>query len=107
MGGVGGESLLFGACVSSRASIVSKASASSRNSSLRPGNRIRWESDPVAATRVASVIRPRGASIRPASSHPPKRPNISRNAPKMAAAGAKSRKRAPRPGDIRRACRGR
>ena len=33
-------------CASSRASIVSKASASSRNSSLRPGSRIRWESDP-------------------------------------------------------------
>ena len=37
-------------CASSRASIASKASASSRNSSLRPGSRIRWESDPLAAS---------------------------------------------------------
>ena len=35
-------------CASSRASMVSKASASSRNSSLRPSSRIRWESDPFA-----------------------------------------------------------
>ena len=41
---------------SSRASMVSKLSASSRNSSLRPSSRIRWDSDPVAAMRVASVI---------------------------------------------------
>ena len=47
-------------CASSRVSMVSKASASSRNSSLRPGSRIRWESDPVAAMRVASVMRVRG-----------------------------------------------
>ena len=58
-------------CASSRASMVSKASASSRNSSLRPSSRIRWESDPVAAMRVASVMRVRGASMRPARSHPP------------------------------------
>ena len=37
-------------CASSRASMVSKASASSRNSSLRPSNWIRWESDPFAAS---------------------------------------------------------
>ena len=37
--------------------MVSKASASSRNSSLRPGSWIRWESDPFAAIRVASVMR--------------------------------------------------
>ena len=35
---------------SSRASMASKLSASSRNSSLRPGSRIRWESDPSAAS---------------------------------------------------------
>ena len=58
-------------CASSRASMASKASASSRNSSLRPSSRIRWESDPVAAMRVASVMRVRGASMRPARSHPP------------------------------------
>ena len=80
-------------CASSRASMVSKASASSRNSSLRPGSRIRWESDPFAAMRVASVMRVRGASIRPARSHPPRRPNTSRNASTMAAAGAKARRR--------------
>ena len=32
---------------SSRASMASKASASSRNSSLRPSSRIRWDSDPL------------------------------------------------------------
>ena len=58
-------------CASSRASMASKASASSRNSSLRPSSWIRWESDPFAAMRVASVMRVRGASIRPARSHPP------------------------------------
>ena len=58
-------------CASSRASMVSKASASSRNSSLRPSSSIRWESDPFAAMRVASVMRVRGASMRPARSHPP------------------------------------
>ena len=51
--------------------------------------------------RVASVMRERGASIRPASNHPPRRPNTSRRIPKTAAAGAKSRKRAPRPGLMR------
>jgi hypothetical protein len=68
---------------SSRASMASKASASSRNSSVRPSNRMRWESDPVAAVRVASVMRVSGASMRPASSHPPTRPNTSRNASTM------------------------
>ena len=43
---------------SSRASIASKLSASSRNSSLRPSSSMRCESDPFAALRVASVIRP-------------------------------------------------
>ena len=41
---------------SSRASMVSNASASSRNSSWRPSSRTRWESDPLAAMRVASVM---------------------------------------------------
>ena len=75
---------------SSRASMVSKPSASSRNSSLRPSSRIRWESDPAAAMRVASVIRVRGASIRPARNHPPTRPKTSRNASAWAALGAKA-----------------
>ena len=77
-------------CASSRASMVSKASASSRNSSLRPSSWIRWESDPFAAMRVASVMRVRGASMRPARSHPPSRPNTSRNASTMAAIGAEA-----------------
>ena len=78
-------------CASSRASMASKASASSRNSSLRPSSWIRWESDPFAAMRVASVMRVRGASMRPARSHPPTRPNTSRNASTAAALGAKAR----------------
>ena len=75
-------------CASSRASMASKASASSRNSSLRPSSRIRWESDPFAAMRVASVMRVSGASMRPARIHPPTRPNTSRNASTMAAVGS-------------------
>ena len=67
-------------CASSRASMLSKASESSRNSSLRPSSWIRWESDPVAAMRAAFVMRVSGASIWPARSHPPRRPNTSRNA---------------------------
>ena len=84
-------------CASSRASIVSKASASSRNSSRRPSSWIRWESDPFAAMRVASVMRASGASIRPRS-HPPTRPNTSRNANAAAAFGAKARQRSDRSG---------
>ncbi len=76
-------------CASSRASIVSNASASSRNSSPRPGSLIRWESEPRAAVRVASVIRVSGASIRPARNHPPTRPNTRRIPRTVAAAGAK------------------
>ena len=85
-------------CASSRASIVSKASASSRNSSRRPSSWIRWESDPFAAMRVASVMRASGASIRPARIHPPTRPNTSRNANAAAAFGAKARTRSDRSG---------
>ena len=80
-------------CASSRASMASKESASSRNSSCRPCIRIRWESDPFAAMRVASVIRASGASMRPARSHPPSRPNTSRNASAAAARGANARTR--------------
>ena len=89
-------------CASSRASMVSKASASSRNSSLRPGSRIRWESDPFVAMRVASVMRVSGASIRPARIHPPTRPNTSRNASTMAAAGTKTTADDPGAGGRRR-----
>ena len=85
-------------CASSRASMASNASASSRNSSLRPRSRIRWASDPVAARRVASVIRASGASIWPASSHPPRSPNRSRNTIMMAAFGAKAATRSERSG---------
>ena len=77
-------------CASSRASMASKLSASSRSSSLRPGSRIRCESDPFAATRVASVMRVKGASIRPASSHPPTRPKTSRSASTNAAVRAEA-----------------
>ena len=85
-------------CASSRASIVSKASASSRNSSVRPSSRIRWESDPPAAMRVASVMRVSGASMRPARSQPPTSPNTSRNAMTAAALGANSCRRLDRTG---------
>ena len=81
-------------CASSRASMASKASASSRNSSLRPSSWIRWESDPFAARRVASVMRVSGASMRPARIHPPSRPNTSRKTSAVATAfGAKARSR--------------
>ena len=71
VGGVGGESLLFGDVrleprehgvegVGELAELVAAALS-----------RIRWESDPVAAMRVASVMRVSGASMRPARSHPP------------------------------------
>ena len=61
-----------------------------RNSSLVPGSRIRWESDPFAAMRVASVMRVSGASMRPASSQPPTRPKTSRNPITADALGAKT-----------------
>ena len=77
-------------CASSRASMMSKASASSRNSSLRPSSSIRCESDPFPAMRVASVIRVSGPSMRPASSHPPRRPNTSRDTITIAAPGQRS-----------------
>ena len=80
-------------CASSRASMVSNASASSWNSSLRPGSRIRCESDPFPASRVALVMRVRGASIRPARIQPPTSPNSNRNARTAAALGAKARTR--------------
>ena len=85
-------------CASSRASMVSKVSASSRNSSLRPSIWIRWESDPPAARRVAWVIRVRGASMAPARSHPPRSPNTSRNTSAQAAFGTKASSRSERLG---------
>ena len=57
-------------CASRRASMASNASASSRNSSLRPSSSIRWESDPVAAMRVASVMRVQRGE-HPAGQQPP------------------------------------
>ena len=86
-------------CASSRASMASKASASSRNSSCRPSKWIRWESDPAAAMRVASVMRARGASMRPARIHPPTRPNTSSNTSTTAALGAKTCRRFDRTGN--------
>ncbi|MDH6498375.1 hypothetical protein M2156_004594 [Streptomyces sp. SAI-149] len=48
------------------------------------------------AVRVASVMRLRGASMRPARIQPPRRPNTSRNAMTAAAVGAKPfRKKVP------------
>ncbi len=78
-------------CASSRASMASKESASSRNSSRRPGRRIRCASDPPEARRVASVICASGASMRPARNQPPTRPNTSRNAITSVAAGRNTR----------------
>jgi hypothetical protein len=74
VGGVGGEPLLFGDVrfeprehgvegVGELAELVAAA-----------GSWIRWESDPFAAMRVASVMRVRGASMRPARSQPPTEP---------------------------------
>jgi hypothetical protein len=85
-------------CASRRASIESKESASSRNSSCAPSSSIRWESDPLAARRVAVVIRVRGASIRPASTQPPSRPKTSRNSSDHVAGGTNARRRSLRPG---------
>ena len=99
VGGVGCESLLFGDCALRAGRAWCRRRRRVRGTRLcGPVARIRWESDPVVAVRVASVMRVRGASMRPARSHPPRRPNTSRNAPKMAAAGAKSRRRPDRSG---------
>ena len=96
--GVGGEPLLLGDLRLEAREHVSNPSASSRNSSVRPSSRIRCESDPVAAIRVASVILVRGASIRPARNHPPTRPKTSRTASAWAARGAKASSRSERVG---------
>jgi hypothetical protein len=85
-------------CASSWASIASKLSASSWNSSSRPSIAIRCASDPFAARRVAAVICASGASMRPASSHPPSTPNTSRKPSASAAAGTNARMRSSRPG---------
>ena len=74
-------------CASSRASMPSNASASSRNSSRRPSSSIRWESEPDVASRVASVMRFSGASMRPASSQPTASPKTRRKASTSIAAG--------------------
>ena len=56
------------------------------------------ESDPLAAWRVALVMRVSGASMLPARSHPPSRPNTSRTASAASAFGAKARTRSSRLG---------
>ena len=90
VGGVGGEALLLGdVCLEPREHGVEGVGELAELVVAAP-SRIRWESDPVAAVRVASVMRVSGASIRPARSHPPSRPNTSRNASTMAA-GRRSR----------------
>ena len=72
VGGVGGESLLFGDVrFEPREHGVEGVGELAELVVAAFGSRIRWESDPVAAMRVASVMRVRGASIRPARSHPP------------------------------------
>jgi hypothetical protein len=78
--------------------MASTLSARSRNSSLRPGSRIRWDSDPLPALRVASAMRFSGASILPARTHPPTSPNTRRNASMRDALGAKARQRSDLPG---------
>ena len=99
VGGVGGESLLFGDLrFEPREHGVEGVGELAELVVAALGSRIRWESDPVAAMRVASVMRVRGASIRPARSHPPTRPNTSRNANIAAALGAKARRRSERSG---------
>ena len=94
MGGVGCESSLFGdVCFRPREHGV-EGVGEFAELVFAASNWIRSESDPLAAVRVASVMRVSGASMRPARSHPPARPNASRNANTAAAAGAKSRTRA-------------
>ncbi len=78
---------------SSCSSMVSKTSASSRNSSARPGSRTRCDSDPREASLAASAIRVSGESIRPARNQPPTRPARSSNASATAAARPKMRER--------------
>ena len=93
VGGVGGEPLLFGDVRLEPREHGVEGVGELAELVLRPSSSIRWESDPFAARRVASVMRVSGASIRPASSQPPTRPNTSRNASTTAAAGAKARSR--------------
>ena len=93
MGGVGGESLLFGDVGFEPGEHGVEVVGEPAELVVAARERIRWESDPVAAMRVASVIRVRGASMRPASSHPPRSPNTRRKASTMAAAGANARRR--------------
>ena len=93
VGGVGRESLLFGdVCFEPREHGVEGVGEFPElvltAFQLDPVGRAL----PVAAMRVASVMRAR-ASMRPARSHPPSRPNTSRNAIRMAAVGANARRR--------------
>ena len=70
VGGIGCESLLFGdMCFEPREHGV-EGVGELAELILRPSNWIRWERDPVAAMRVASVMRISGASMRPARIHP-------------------------------------
>ena len=91
MGGVRGEPLLFGDVGLELFEHRVERVGEFAELVLRPSMRIRWDSDPFPATRVASVIRVSGASIRPARIHPPRRPNTSRKASAVAAPGAKAR----------------
>ena len=99
VGGVGGEPLLFGdvglePCehrvegVGELAELVVGGPAAGFGARAIRSRRM----------RVASVMRVSGASIRPASSHPPTRPNTSRNASTAAALGAKTCRRLDRTG---------
>ena len=99
VGGVGGESLLFGdVCFEASEHGVEGVGELAELVSA-PGKPDSMESDPVAAVRVASVMRVKGASIRPARSHPPRRPKTSRNAITSAAFGAKTCRRLDRTGN--------
>ena len=85
VGGVGGEPLLLGDVRFQAREHGVERVGELAELVLRPGSSIRWASDPVPARRAASVMRFRGASMRPASSQPPTRPNTSRNRSDMAA----------------------
>ncbi len=88
VGGVGREPLLFGdVCFEPREHGV-EGVGEFAELVLRPSSWIRWDSDPFVASRVASVMRVSGASMRPASSQPPSRPNTSRNTSTTAALGS-------------------
>ena len=75
-----------------------RTSRRARELVIAPSSRIRCEREPLVASRVASVIRARGASIRPARNQPPTTAMTSRAARAWAARGTKASTRSPRKG---------